>query len=83
MDPNRVLVSLGPQLDLSQDLVGEGVAHDEARVAHGTAEVDQPPLGQQEDAATIGKLVHVHLVKGGDKMCVGKDSNLELSVKKL
>lgn len=30
-------------------LVGEGVAHDEGRVSHGTAQVHQAALGQQDD----------------------------------
>lgn len=45
VDTDGVLTLLGPQLDLSQDLVAEGVGHDEARVTHGTAQVDQTTLG--------------------------------------
>lgn len=41
MDSNRVLVTIRPQLNLCQHLVGEGVAHNKARVTHGTAQVDQ------------------------------------------
>lgn len=41
MDSNRVLVTICPQLNLCQHLVGEGVAHNKARVTHGTAQVDQ------------------------------------------
>lgn len=44
MDSDRVFVTIGPQLDLCQHLVGEGVAHNKARVTHGTAQVDQPSL---------------------------------------
>lgn len=44
MDSNRVFVTIGPQLNLRQHLVGEGVAHDEAWVTHGTAQVDQSAL---------------------------------------
>lgn len=37
VDPDRVLVWVGPQFNLCQHLVGERVAHHEAGVAHGTA----------------------------------------------
>lgn len=41
MDSNRVFVTICPQLNLRQHLVGEGVAHNKARVTHGTAQIDQ------------------------------------------
>lgn len=44
MDSDRIFVTIGPQLDLCQHLVGEGVAHNKARVTHGTAQVDQSAL---------------------------------------
>ena len=44
-----VLVVLGPQLDLRDDLVGEAVAHHERRVSGGVAQVQQPALGQHDD----------------------------------
>lgn len=44
MDSNSVFVTIGPQLDLCQHLVGEGVAHNKAGVTHGTAQVDQSAL---------------------------------------
>lgn len=53
MDSNRVFVTMGPQLDLCQHLVGEGVAHNKAWVPHGTAQVDQPALGEQYDVPAI------------------------------
>lgn len=61
VDPNGVFVWMGPQFNLRQHLVGEGVAHHKARVAHGTAQVDQPALRQQDDAAPILQPVAVHL----------------------
>merc|ERR1719334_1290224 len=42
-------------------LVGEAVAHDEAGVAHGAAQVDETALGQQDDVAPAGQQVPVHL----------------------
>lgn len=39
-DPERVLVWMGPQLNLHQHLVSGGVAHHETGVAYGTAQVD-------------------------------------------
>ena len=61
VDPDRILVWVGPQLNLRQHLVGEGVAHHEAGVAHGTAQVDQPALGQNDDVAPVLQQVAVHL----------------------
>merc|ERR1739838_618437 len=34
-----VLATLGPEFDLGQNLVGEGVAHDEGRMSHGATEM--------------------------------------------
>ena len=56
---------LGPELNLSQHLVCEGVGHDEAGVAHGTAEVDKAALSQDDDVTAILQGVAVNLrVKG-------------------
>jgi len=40
VDADLVLVVLGPEFDLGQDLIGEGVAHDERGMAHGAAQID-------------------------------------------
>lgn len=61
VDSQRVLAGIGPQFDLGQDLVGEGVAHDETGVSHGTAKVHQTPLRQDDDVAPILHAVAVHL----------------------
>lgn len=36
-----------------EHLVGEGVAHDEGRVSHGTPQVDQPAFGQDDDVVAV------------------------------
>lgn len=46
-------------------LVGEGVAHDEGRVSHGAAQVDQAALGQDDDVAAVFQEVAVDLGRGG------------------
>lgn len=61
VDAEGVLAGLGPELDLCQDLVGEGVGHDEGGVAHGTAQVHQPALCQQDDVVARLEEVAVHL----------------------
>ena len=61
MHAHVILVGLGPELYLSQDLVGEGVAHDKARVSCGTAKVHQSPLGKEDDAVSTGELVAINL----------------------
>ena len=60
---DRVLLGLREQLDLRQHLVGEGVAHHEAGVPGGVSEVEQPPLGQDDDRLAVveGPLVHLRL----------------------
>jgi hypothetical protein len=55
------LVALGPERDLSQGLVGERVAHDEAGVTSGAAEVDQSALSQEDDLVAVGESVQVDL----------------------
>lgn len=37
----------------SRHLIGEGVAHDEGRVSHRAAQVDQPALGQDDDVVAV------------------------------
>jgi hypothetical protein len=70
-----VLVGLGPQLDLGQHLVGEARRHDEARMAGGVAEVQQPALRQQDHALAVGNsimstcglmLTHLRFFSAGD-----------------
>lgn len=61
VNPDWVLVWVGPQLNLRQHLVSEGVAHHKAGVACGTAQVDQAALSQQDDAVPILQPVAVHL----------------------
>lgn len=36
-----------------QYLVGEGVAHDEGRMSHGAAQVDQPAFSQDDDVVAV------------------------------
>src|SRR4051812_28064787 len=50
-----VLVVLGEQLDLGDRLVRERVGHHERRVAGRIAEVEQAPLGQDDDAVAVGE----------------------------
>ncbi len=61
VDAHGVLAGVGPQVDLGQDLVGEGAGHDEGRVAHGAAQVDEPALGQEDDVLAVLQGVPVHL----------------------
>lgn len=42
-------------------LVGEGVAHDEGGVSHGTAQIHQTTLGQNDDMTAVLQTVTVHL----------------------
>ncbi|MPC28361.1 hypothetical protein E2C01_021564 [Portunus trituberculatus] len=58
---NRILARLGPQFNLGQDLVGERVGHDKGWVAHGTTQVHQSTLCQQDDMVARLEEVAVHL----------------------
>jgi len=48
-----VLLGAAPELELGEDLVGEGVGHDEGGMTHGAAQVHQPPLRQQDNDPPI------------------------------
>ena len=63
MNAERVLLALGPQLNLSEDLVRKWIAHDEARVAHGAAEVHKTTLGQQDDMIAVVHGITIDLDK--------------------
>lgn len=45
----------------SQYLIGEGVAHDEGWMPHGTAQVDQSALGQNDDVTTVFQKIAINL----------------------
>lgn len=52
---------LGPEFDLSQNLVGEGVGHDERRMSSGTSKVDQSSFGEENDVTTVLQEISVNL----------------------
>lgn len=49
----RVLAGVFPQLNLGQHLVGERVAHDKTGMTHGTSQVHQSALGQDNEVTSI------------------------------
>lgn len=50
---------------VSRYLIGEGIAHDERRVSHGAAQVDEAALGQDDDVTAVFQKVAVNLSRGG------------------
>lgn len=62
MNSQFVLTLLGPQFNLSQDLVGEGVAHHKTWMAMSTSQIDKTTLGQQDNMATILQCIPVNLL---------------------
>mmetsp|Transcript_32455 Transcript_32455/g.84092 ORF Transcript_32455/g.84092 Transcript_32455/m.84092 type:complete len:454 (-) Transcript_32455:346-1707(-) len=54
-------VALIPQLQLRDDLVGEGAGHDERGVACRAAQVEQTALRQDDDGVAVGEGELVHL----------------------
>lgn len=61
MNANRVGTLLGPELDLSQHLIGERVAHDKARVTVSTTKIDESTLGQHDQMSTVLELITIDL----------------------
>src|SRR5437660_2449259 len=54
MDLLLHLLAVGPKFHLRQSLIAERIAHDEARMAGGTAQVHQASLGQYQDSLAVG-----------------------------
>eukprot|EP00043_Microstomoeca_roanoka_P006097 m.60201 g.60201 ORF g.60201 m.60201 type:complete len:366 (+) comp13270_c0_seq1:453-1550(+) len=61
VDANCVFVSVGPELNLGKDLVGEGVGHDKAWVTSGATKVDKTTLGQEDNVTAIAHLIAIDL----------------------
>jgi len=51
-----------PELELSQDLVGEGARHDEGWVTGSTTQVQKTALSQEDDTVAIGEDVTINLI---------------------
>lgn len=56
-----VLLSLCPEFNLSQDLIGEWIAHNKGRMTHSTSKVHKTPLSKQNDMTAIGQFITVNL----------------------
>mmetsp|Transcript_10109 Transcript_10109/g.30251 ORF Transcript_10109/g.30251 Transcript_10109/m.30251 type:complete len:533 (+) Transcript_10109:448-2046(+) len=54
-------LALVPQLQLGDNLVGEGAGHDEGGVPGGTSQVQQPPLCQHDHTVAVREDEPVHL----------------------
>src|SRR4051794_17610964 len=54
-------VAIFPEINLSERLVREAVAHHKAGMAGCAAQVDEPSLGKHEDAVAVCEGVHVDL----------------------
>jgi hypothetical protein len=59
IDTDPVGVAIGPEIQLREALVGETVAHHEARMAGGAAEIHEAAFGQQVNRAAIRQHVFV------------------------
>ncbi len=56
-----VEVTIFPEIELSEDLVGEAVGHHEAWVSGGATEVHEATFREHEDFVTVWEAVFVHL----------------------
>lgn len=61
VNSNRVFLNVLPDLQLSHNLVTEGVGHNERRMSSGTSQVDETALSQKDDVSSVGQLVTVNL----------------------
>jgi len=63
VDTNGPGIGVGPESNLSKDLVGEGVGHDERRMASSTAKVDKTTLSKKDNVVTVlhGETVNLGL----------------------
>src|SRR5579885_3606150 len=61
IDLAAVLALLRPKLDLRQYLIGKRGGHDERRMSHCIAEIDEAALGQKDDPLAAGKFDLVDL----------------------
>jgi len=52
---------VGPKLDLSKSLVGEGAGHNKGGVAGGAAKIEQAALSKQDDATAAGEQEAINL----------------------
>ena len=80
VDADRVLVLLHEQLDLGQDLIGEGIGHHEARMTGRAAQVHQTAAGQQRDAVPVREDDLVHLGLDLDPLVLAQLVDLDLVV---
>lgn len=61
VDANGVLSGVGPEGDLGEHLVAEGVGHDERRVSRSATQVDETSGGQQDEVAAVLEQEAVYL----------------------
>lgn len=84
VDTERVRLGVGPEGDLSHDLVGERTRHDERGVTGTATQVDESTLGEQDDvsAGRHGESVDLGLdVNGlGGGLLQPSDVNLNIEV---
>ncbi len=59
INADLVGVLVFPEIELGEDLVGEGVRHDEARVAGGAAEVHEAAFREHEDRVPVAEGIFV------------------------
>ena len=61
MHTNRIFLGIGPKVNLSKNLIRERIAHNKARMAHGTTKVNQTSFGKQDNVTAIWQLVPINL----------------------
>lgn len=58
---NFTLFTSIPELNLGQNLIGEGVTHDEAGMASGTSQIAETSSSEEDDVASIFEKVTINL----------------------
>lgn len=82
VNADLIFAGLGPEFDLGQDLIGEGVAHDEGRMSHGTSQINETSFGEEDDVFAVLEGVSIYL--GFDVVLDGvgvEPSGINLAIK--
>ena len=66
-----LVVTVGPELDLGEHLVGERARHDERGMSGGAAQVQETALSEDDNSMVIGELVAVDLLLDVDAFDAG------------
>jgi hypothetical protein len=82
VNTDGVLLGLGPESDLGENLVGERRGHNERRVSASATEVNKTTRGEEDDVTAVVKLEAINLSLDVDDLLgvLVQPSNVDLSI---